>query len=103
MGFSIPISKAKEIIDELMANGYVQGRTRIGITGNDVDAYTAAYQSIPQGFMIQSIDENESAFTGASIQSSTSSYLPYSAQEPFSCAEILFPINRLCRLTDRPS
>ena len=67
MGFSIPISKAKAIVDELMATGYVQGRTRIGITGTDVSAYMATYQNIPRGFMIQSINE-ESAFTGTDAQ-----------------------------------
>ncbi len=33
MGFAIPINNAKEIVDELIANGYVAGRPSLGITG----------------------------------------------------------------------
>ncbi len=32
LGFAIPINEAKEIVDELLANGYVTGRPQIGIT-----------------------------------------------------------------------
>ncbi len=33
MGFAIPVSKAKDIIDQLLSTGYVEGRVRLGITG----------------------------------------------------------------------
>lgn len=36
LGFAIPISQAKTIIDDLMAYGYVTGRPQLGITCRDV-------------------------------------------------------------------
>ena len=38
MGFAIPINTAKDIVDELIANGYVTGRPSIGITGRNVES-----------------------------------------------------------------
>ena len=37
MGFAIPINTAKDIVDELIQNGYVSGRPSIGITGQNVE------------------------------------------------------------------
>lgn len=50
LGFSIPISEAKPIIDDLMKYGYVRGRVMLGITGQQVD------QPGYEGFMIKSIE-----------------------------------------------
>lgn len=36
MGFAIPITGAKSIIDDLLAGGYVQGRVRFGIKGTAI-------------------------------------------------------------------
>ena len=63
MGFAIPVSKAKDIIDQLLSGGYVEGRVRLGVTGTDLDSMTASLYGVPQGFMIVSIDE-DSAFAG---------------------------------------
>ena len=57
MGFAIPITKAKTIIDDLMANGYVVGRARLGIRGRNVTAYAATLGGIPQGFEIMEFPE----------------------------------------------
>ena len=67
MGFAIPVSKAKDIIDQLLSGGYVEGRVRLGITGSDVTAAQSAFYGIPQGFVIASIDE-DSSFTGTQAQ-----------------------------------
>ena len=67
MGFAIPITQAKEIIDDLMANGYVAGRTRLGITGSDVTQYDVWQYDVPLGFQIASIDA-DSAFNGTEAQ-----------------------------------
>ncbi len=63
MGFAIPISRAKDILNQLLAGGYVQGRTRLGIRGSTVNQQMALYYGVPRGFMITEIDEI-SAFTG---------------------------------------
>ncbi len=51
LGFSIPINEAKEIINELLSNGYVTGRVALGITGQ---TYSDAYYN---GFLIYSIED----------------------------------------------
>lgn len=67
MGFAIPVSKAKDILDQLLSGGYVEGRVRLGITGYDVTAAQASFYGLPRGFVIDSIDE-DSAFTGTEAQ-----------------------------------
>lgn len=61
MGFAIPINTAKEIVDELIANGYVAGRPSLGITGTNLDAQRAAYMNVPQGVYVYSVDERAHA------------------------------------------
>ena len=67
MGFAIPVSKAKDILDQLLSGGYVEGRVRLGITGYDLGAEEAAFYGVPQGFLIASIDE-DSSFAGTQAQ-----------------------------------
>ena len=53
MGFAIPITGAKEIVDDLLSGGYVEGRVRFGIRGIAVsDMLTSS--AIPDGFLIMS-------------------------------------------------
>ncbi len=66
MSFAIPVTKAKEILDQLMNGGYVEGRVRIGISGFDVSD-TQYVIMAPLGFMISEINE-ESSFTGTDAQ-----------------------------------
>jgi len=67
MGFAIPVSKAKTVIDVLLSGGYVEGRTRLGITGTEINEMQASIYGMPRGFMISEINE-ESAFTGTDAQ-----------------------------------
>ena len=57
IGFAIPISEAKPIIDDLKAYGRVTGRVRLGVTVRTVDSYTAAIYQVPQGAMVASTEE----------------------------------------------
>ncbi len=52
IGFAIPIDEAKPIIDDLIANGYVQGRPVIGIAGRDVSEQDSLYYDIPVGIYV---------------------------------------------------
>ncbi|MBR3867651.1 MAG: trypsin-like peptidase domain-containing protein [Butyricicoccus sp.] len=61
LGFAIPITTAKEIVDELIQNGYVAGRPQIGISGYNIDEATAEYYNVPQGVMVDSIDSRSNA------------------------------------------
>lgn len=57
MGFAIPSQTAKEIIDALMRNGYVEGRVKIGITGTNITSEMSQMYDIPMGIMISEITE----------------------------------------------
>ena len=67
MGFAIPVTGAKKIIDDLLSGGYVEGRVRFGITGTEITAMQAYMSDVPQGFMIATVDE-VSSFTGTDVQ-----------------------------------
>ena len=64
MGFAIPVSHAKSIIDDLIARGYVRGRARLGITASNVAGMQAQLAGLPNGVRIISIDP-ESSFAQA--------------------------------------
>ncbi|MCL2014417.1 MAG: trypsin-like peptidase domain-containing protein [Oscillospiraceae bacterium] len=62
IGFAIPISEAKPIIDDLIAHGYVKGRVRIGIKFRQViDEVAARVNNVMPGILIDSVDENMDA------------------------------------------
>ncbi|MBE6992562.1 MAG: PDZ domain-containing protein [Ruminococcaceae bacterium] len=62
LGFAIPISLAKPIIDELIDTGYVSGRPAIGITGSDVSDKASAYYRIPNGVLVNSVQFSSDAY-----------------------------------------
>lgn len=57
MGFAIPINTAKEIVDELITNGYVTGRPSIGISGYNVESADGSIA----GVQVDSIDSRAKA------------------------------------------
>lgn len=56
MGFCIPSATAKSIIDDLMKNGYVQGRVKIGISGVALTSSEAAELGVSGGIMVETVD-----------------------------------------------
>ena len=67
MGFSIPISKAKNIVDDLILRGYVSGRARLGIGANQVSDLQMQVQGWPRGVIIVRVDE-DSSFQGTKVK-----------------------------------
>lgn len=61
LGFAIPIDTAKDIVDQLIAYGYVPGRPAIGVTGYNLGEQTAAYNNVPQGVLITEVDSRSDA------------------------------------------
>ena len=61
LGFAIPISVAKPIIDELIENGYVAGRPAIGISGDSLPSYYRTYYRLPDGVYVTSVNEGSDA------------------------------------------
>ncbi len=54
MGFAIPISEAKPIIEDLIKYGYVKGRPVLGISARDVTRDMAQRQGWPAGVQVMS-------------------------------------------------
>lgn len=62
LGFAIPITSAKPIIDELIDQGYVSGRPAIGITGQTLDLRVQFFYHLPAGVIVTSVDEDADAY-----------------------------------------
>lgn len=61
LGFAIPISEAKTIIDDLINYGYVTGRPQIGIQTQNVSDTISRFYGIPVGVYVVSVSEGSSA------------------------------------------
>ena len=55
MCFCIPSAQVKKIADSLIRNGYVEGRVKIGISGNALTAAEAEQYQVPRGIMVYSV------------------------------------------------
>lgn len=56
MGFAIPSEKIKEIVDQLIKQGYVSGRVKMGVVGIAVDPAEVEYNGVPAGIWVESVD-----------------------------------------------
>lgn len=61
LGFAIPISDAKDILEDLINNGYVTGRPQFGIAGVDVSDSEAQHLNIPQGVYVYNVTTGSAA------------------------------------------
>ena len=52
MGFAIPISEAKPVLEDLIKHGYVKGRPVLGISARDVTKEMSARQGWPVGVQV---------------------------------------------------
>lgn len=57
IGFAIPTTTMKTVVDSLIENQYVTGRTKLGITYQTIDSVTARLNDVPRGLQIASITE----------------------------------------------
>jgi len=58
LGFAIPSTTVKEIVDQLISQGYVSGRPSLGITGDAVSELQQRFYRLPAGVLIQSVTGN---------------------------------------------
>ena len=56
LGFAIPSTTVKEVVEQLIAQGYVSGRPSLGITGSSVSAWEQRYYSLPAGVLVSEVD-----------------------------------------------
>ena len=61
LGFAIPSTTVKEIVDQLIAKGYVSGRPSLGIRGEEVSDAYQFYYHLPAGYYITEILSGGSA------------------------------------------
>ena len=55
IGFAIPSSTVEQIVNELMAQGYVSGRPSLGISGTALSSFYQSYFHLPSGYYIEEV------------------------------------------------
>ena len=61
IGFAIPSSTVKLIVDQLIEQGYVSGRPTLGIQGESVSLFYQRYYLMPAGIFITHLDPSSDA------------------------------------------
>lgn len=61
IGFAIPSSTVKSIVDQLIDQGYVSGRPTLGIKGESVSPFYQRYYMMPSGLFITELDPSSDA------------------------------------------
>ena len=61
LGFAIPSTQVKEIVDQIIAQGYVSGRPTLGITGEALSKFYQHYYRMPAGLYITQVDGGSDA------------------------------------------
>jgi len=61
IGFAIPSSTVKAIVDQLIEQGYVSGRPTLGIKGESVSLFYQRYYLMPAGIFITELDRSSDA------------------------------------------
>ena len=61
LGFAIPSAQVKEIVDQIMVQGYVSGRPTIGITGEALSNFYQHYYRMPAGLYITEVTPGSDA------------------------------------------
>ena len=67
MGFAIPSNFVKDIVDDLIKDGKVKGRVKLGITVLEINEYVAKDSDLPTGIQIESFDK-ESALNNKGLK-----------------------------------
>ena len=61
IGFAIPSTTVKEIVDQIIAQGYVSGRPTLGITGETLPFFYQHYYRMPAGLYITDVERDSFA------------------------------------------
>ena len=61
IGFAIPSATVKEIVDQIIAQGYVSGRPTLGVSGDSLPALYQHFYHLPAGLYITHVEENSPA------------------------------------------
>ena len=61
LGFAIPSATVSDIVNQIIAQGYVSGRPTLGITGESISNLYHFYYRLPKGLYITHVEEGSSA------------------------------------------
>ena len=61
LGFAIPSATVKDIVDQIIDQGYVSGRPTLGITGESLSTFYQHYYRLPAGLYITQVDQGSYA------------------------------------------
>lgn len=61
LGFAIPINQIEDVINQLVDNGYVEGRTKVGVSTRDIDEDYAAISGLTAGINVLAVEEGSGA------------------------------------------
>lgn len=61
LGFAIPSTTVKEIVDQLLSQGYVSGRPSLGVSVQQMSTFDQLYYRVPQGLYITEVAQNTDA------------------------------------------
>ena len=56
LGFAIPSTTVKTIVDQLISQGYVSGRPTLGLSGETLSTFYQHYYRMPAGLLITQVD-----------------------------------------------
>jgi len=62
LGFAIPSTTVKDIVEQLITQGYVSGRPTVGLLGETVSRFDQYYYGIPAGLYVTAVDNDSHAF-----------------------------------------
>ena len=62
LGFAIPSVTVKEVVDQLLTQGYVTGRPALGLSGETVSAFLQHYYRLPAGVYITQVTYGDAAY-----------------------------------------
>ncbi len=73
MGFAIPISVVKDVVDDILQYGYVQDRAKLGISYVAASSYQTYYSivqqnNLPSGSIVIAKMDSDSSFSGTDVQ-----------------------------------
>ena len=62
IGFAIPSATVKDIVDQLITQGYVSGRPTLGLEGESLSNFYQHYYRLPAGLYVTYVDPDSDAY-----------------------------------------
>ena len=97
LGFAIPMTTVKDVVDQLIHYGYVSGRPTLGLEGQMVSSFYQYYYRLPSGMMITSIDSGSDAAVKG-LQ--TGDIVLYAAGRQITDPDVLDEVVNACQIGD---